>query len=114
MDGITWPSVLTSIASPEPISGEMAAWAMREVFRNQATEAQTSAFIFGLKTRGETPEQVSALATVMLEFANLVPELPHKRVIFINRNILSSPVHLRGRSVYHSLDPIDLAGFEDV
>ncbi len=81
MDGITWPSVLTSIASPEPISGEMAAWAMREVFRNQATEAQTSAFIFGLKTRGETPEQVSALATVMLEFANLVPELPHKRVI---------------------------------
>lgn len=73
MESISWPIVLANIAAPDPLTADLANWAMREILSDQATDAQTAAFAIGLKINGETPEQVAALAATMLEFANIVP-----------------------------------------
>src|SRR5436309_12793015 len=39
--------------------------AMREIMSGEATPAQTAAFLVGLKTKGETVEEVTAMAGVM-------------------------------------------------
>src|SRR2546427_3849329 len=39
--------------------------AMREIMSGEATPAQTAAFLVGLKTKGETVEEVTAMAEVM-------------------------------------------------
>jgi anthranilate phosphoribosyltransferase len=73
MDSTSWPIVLAHIASPAPLTADRANWVMREILSDRSTDAQIAAFAMGLKISGETPEQVSALAATMLEFANLVP-----------------------------------------
>ncbi len=81
MESMSWPLVLANIVAPEPLTADFANWAMREILSDRATDAQTAAFAIGLKINGETPEQVSALAATMLEFANLVPALPDVSVV---------------------------------
>src|SRR3989454_12690614 len=39
--------------------------AMKEIMSGEATPAQTAAFLVGLKTKGETVEEVTAMAEVM-------------------------------------------------
>ncbi|MCF8530055.1 MAG: anthranilate phosphoribosyltransferase [Candidatus Nanopelagicales bacterium] len=70
----TWPSLFSVLTNPETeLSPDLVAWAMTEILQERATEAQTAALMVGLKLRGETAEQVSALAGVMLDQANVVP-----------------------------------------
>ena len=70
----TWSSIFTAFTDVNiPISPEEASWAMTEILEERATDAQTSAFMLGLKIRGESPAIVSALAQVMMNHANIVP-----------------------------------------
>jgi anthranilate phosphoribosyltransferase len=81
MESNSWPVVLDHIAGPHPLPADQADWAMREILSGRSTDAQIAAFAIGLKISGETPEQVAALATTMLEFANLVPIPPEMSVV---------------------------------
>ena len=51
---------------------EQAQEAMKEIMLGQATPAQIGAFLIGLKKKGETVEEVTALARVMREFSRRI------------------------------------------
>jgi anthranilate phosphoribosyltransferase len=68
----TWPGVLTRLLGKEDLTIDEAAWAMREVMTGEATPAQIAAFAVALRAKGETPAEVSGLATTMLDRATPV------------------------------------------
>jgi anthranilate phosphoribosyltransferase len=81
MESNSWPIVLANIAGPNPLTAAQVNWAMGEILSDRSTDAQIAAFVMGLKIKGETPDQVAALATTMLAFANLVPIPPEMTVV---------------------------------
>jgi len=81
MESNSWPIILANIAGPHPLTADHVDWAMHEILNGRSTDAQIAAFAIGLKINGETPEQVAALSTTMLEFANLVPIPPQMSVV---------------------------------
>ena len=58
------------------LTREQAQQTMREIMSGQATPAQIAAFLVALKKKGETVEEVTALARVMIEFSKRI----HPRV----------------------------------
>lgn len=71
----SWPNLFLELANPErALDPDSVSWAMTEILEERATESQTAAFMFGLKVRGESPDQVAALAAVMMSHANIVPD----------------------------------------
>lgn len=66
---LTWSGVLAELAGRRDLSRESAAWAMRQILGGEATPAQLGAFAVALRAKGETVEELSALADTMLEFA---------------------------------------------
>jgi anthranilate phosphoribosyltransferase len=64
-----WPSTLGRLLAGEDLSADDAAAAMRRMMSGEATSAQVSAFVVALRAKGETAQEVSGLAAVMLELA---------------------------------------------
>jgi anthranilate phosphoribosyltransferase len=64
-----WPSVLTDLSHRRALDGPQASAAMTAMMQGDATEAQIGAFLLGLRTKGETVEEMEALAGTMLSFA---------------------------------------------
>lgn len=64
-----WPDLLAALLAGQELESDDAAWAMRQVMTDQATPAQVAAFVVALRAKGETADEVGALAAVMLEFA---------------------------------------------
>ncbi len=54
------------------LSRDQAREAMKEIMSGQATPAQVSAFLIGLKKKGETVDEITALAEVMREFSRRI------------------------------------------
>ena len=75
--GTTWPAVLGELIAGQDISGESAGWAMRQILSGEATPAQLAAFVVALRAKGETVEELSALADTMLEFATPIEITEH-------------------------------------
>ena len=69
----SWPSVLGALTAGQDLSRAQARWAMDEIFSDNATAAQIAAFGVALKMKGETPDELRALADTMLDYARLVP-----------------------------------------
>ncbi|TCN51694.1 anthranilate phosphoribosyltransferase [Rhodococcus sp. SMB37] len=69
----SWPAVLGSLTAGRDLTRPEAVWAMEEIFSDNATPAQIAAFGVALKMKGETPDELRALADTMLGYANLVP-----------------------------------------
>jgi anthranilate phosphoribosyltransferase len=67
-----WPHTLSKLTSHQDLTGDEAASAMRAVMAGEATPGQIGGFLMALRTKGETVDEVEALASVMLEFANPV------------------------------------------
>jgi len=67
--GVGWPQLLTTLIEGRSLDSSSAAWAMREVMAGDASPAQVAAFVVALRAKGETAEEVAALAAVMIEFA---------------------------------------------
>jgi anthranilate phosphoribosyltransferase len=67
-----WPHALSKLTSHQDLTGDEAAAAMRAVMAGEATPGQIGGFLMALRTKGETVDEVEALASVMLEFANPV------------------------------------------
>jgi anthranilate phosphoribosyltransferase len=67
-----WPHVLSKIAAGTSLDRDEAAAAMRVVMSGEATPAQVGGLLMGLRTKGETVEEIEGLADTMLGFANPV------------------------------------------
>ncbi|MFP5283021.1 MAG: anthranilate phosphoribosyltransferase, partial [Actinomycetes bacterium] len=66
---LAWPTVLSGLVQGLDQTRESAGWAMKQILSGEATPAQLAAFVVALRAKGETVEEISALADVMLEFA---------------------------------------------
>lgn len=70
---VTWPDVLAALARREDLDEPTAASAMRSIMSGEATPGQVGAFLLGLRTKGETVEEITGLARTMREFSLKVP-----------------------------------------
>lgn len=61
-----WPGVLGRLAAGRHLSAEEAAAALSDILEGNATPAQIAAFIFGLRCKGETVEEMTGLVAAML------------------------------------------------
>jgi len=78
---MTWPDVLAALLSPRDLTPDEVAWAMREVMTGEATAVQVAGFVVALRAKGETPEEVAGLASVMLDLAAPLVVPPGLRAI---------------------------------
>lgn len=70
-----WRGVLGRVAGGDRLSSDEAAAALADVLEGNATPAQIAAFMFGLRCRGETVEEMSGMVAAMLAASERV-ELP--------------------------------------
>ena len=68
-----WPAVLGRVAAGDDLTSTEAGAALREILEGAATASQMAAFIFGLRCKGETAEELSGMLEAMLEVAETVP-----------------------------------------
>ncbi len=65
----SWKSTLSALVHGENLSREACHWAMNEIMSGKATDAQIAGFMLGLRTKGETSQELAGLVDVMLENA---------------------------------------------
>ena len=70
--GSIWTEVLAPLVAHEDLSADVTARAMAAILAGEATDAQIAGFAVGLRSKGETSEELAALARTMLEFAERV------------------------------------------
>lgn len=66
-----WPAALSALLAGEDLTPTQAADALRSILAGEATEAQIAALLMGLRMKGESVAEVSAMVDVML--ANAAP-----------------------------------------
>jgi anthranilate phosphoribosyltransferase len=67
-----WPFILGRLSSRQDLAAAEAGAAMAEVLEGNATPSQLAAFIFGLRCKGETVEEMSGMLRTMAAAAELV------------------------------------------
>jgi anthranilate phosphoribosyltransferase len=67
-----WPRTLQRLIAHESLSVDEAADAMRAIMAGDVTPGQVGGFLMGLRTKGETVDELEGLARAVLEFANPV------------------------------------------
>ncbi|MEQ4209999.1 anthranilate phosphoribosyltransferase [Actinopolymorpha sp. B9G3] len=72
-DRASWSRILGTLAHRRDLSTEDAAWAMDQVVRGDVTPAQLGAFLVGLRAKGETADEVSAMARAVMDQAGTLP-----------------------------------------
>jgi anthranilate phosphoribosyltransferase len=78
-----WPGVLSRLAAGADLTRVEAAVALGDVLEGNATPAQVAAFVFGLRCKGETVEEMTGLVSAMLAASERVvvaPELADRLV----------------------------------
>jgi anthranilate phosphoribosyltransferase len=78
-----WPFVLGRLASRDDLSAAEAAAALTDVLDGNATPSQLAAFMFGLRCKGETVEEMTGLVRAMVGASEPVPvpEALHGRLV---------------------------------
>jgi anthranilate phosphoribosyltransferase len=66
---MNWPELLSGLVRGEDQPAEATGWAMGKILNGDATPAQVAAFVIGLRSKGETVEELTGLADMMIEFA---------------------------------------------
>ena len=69
----SWPELLTTVLRGDDMVAADAAWAMSQIMTGEVTPVQVAGFLVALRAKGETPDEVSGLAAMMVECANPVP-----------------------------------------
>jgi anthranilate phosphoribosyltransferase len=64
-----WPAILGALSHRESLEGDRATAAMSAVMAGDATPSQIGAFLLGLRTKGETAEELEGFARSMLSYA---------------------------------------------
>ncbi|WP_280356747.1 MULTISPECIES: anthranilate phosphoribosyltransferase [Nocardia] len=72
MSARSWREILTILTEGRDLSTEEAAWAMNEIFTDNATSAQIAAFGVAMKMKGPSLSELSGLASGMLAHARRV------------------------------------------
>lgn len=67
-----WPAVLGSLVAHVDLSADEIEQAMSTILAGDATDAQIAGFAVALRTKGETSEELAALARTMRQFAERV------------------------------------------
>ncbi len=70
-----WPALLSTLVAGTDLTASQAGDALRDILSGDATEAQIAAFLVGLRSKGESIVEVSAMVDAMLESAAPI-ELP--------------------------------------
>ena len=65
----TWPQLLRRLVAGDDLPREDVAWAMDQVMTGQVPPARLAGLLVALRAKGETVEELTALADVMLEHA---------------------------------------------
>lgn len=68
----SWPGVLGRLARGSDLDADEAAAALGDVLAGNATPSQIAAFVFGLRCKGETVEEMTGLVRAMLAAAEIV------------------------------------------
>src|SRR5579862_4937814 len=78
-----WPAILGRVAAGADLGPEEAGAALAEVLDGNATPAQIAAFVFGLRCKGETVEEMTGLVAAMLAAAErvVVPDAISPRLV---------------------------------
>ncbi|MFK0107669.1 anthranilate phosphoribosyltransferase [Streptomyces sp. NPDC091217] len=77
--GRSWPGVLNALLYGQDQSADATAWAMDQIMRGQATDAQIAGFVVALRAKGETVEEINGLVRTMYDHANVI-EVPGRTV----------------------------------
>src|SRR6266496_416906 len=75
----TWSALLTQLIARIDLSEDDTAWAMDQIMSGAATPAQIAGFAVALRAKGETPEEISGMAGMMLQHGKRV-SLPRPAV----------------------------------
>jgi anthranilate phosphoribosyltransferase len=67
-----WPVILRKLLAGQDLTAQEAACALGEVLSGSAGDAQIAAFVTGLRMKGETVEEMTAMVRTMLEHAELL------------------------------------------
>jgi anthranilate phosphoribosyltransferase len=62
-------AILTKLAEHEPLSREDTSHAMEQILSGEAAPEQIAAFLLGIRSRGETPEELAGMTATMRKFA---------------------------------------------
>ena len=73
--------ILDTLGNSQDLSAGQAAFAFRELFEGDLSQAQAGALLMGLRAKGETPLELAAAARAGLTRAHLVTGLPVDRPI---------------------------------
>lgn len=68
----TWPEVLGALVSRTDLTAEQAGWAMDQILQGEATPSQIAGFVVALRSKGETLDELSAIADGMLAHAQSI------------------------------------------
>ncbi|MEV7325602.1 anthranilate phosphoribosyltransferase [Streptomyces sp. NPDC093970] len=77
--GRSWPGVLNALLYGQDQSADATAWAMDQIMRGQATDAQIAGFVVALRAKGETVDEINGLVRTMYAHANVI-EVPGRTV----------------------------------
>ncbi|MDO5682942.1 MAG: anthranilate phosphoribosyltransferase [Propionibacteriaceae bacterium] len=69
MSARTWPELTSRLVAGTDLTSEQVRWAMGEILLGAASPVQVAGFAVALRAKGESVEELSAMADVMLEFA---------------------------------------------
>ncbi|HEY0217901.1 MAG TPA: anthranilate phosphoribosyltransferase, partial [Cellulomonas sp.] len=65
----TWSDLLTSLVAGQDLTVAQTGWAMGEIMSGEASPVRVAGFLVALRAKGETVEELTALADTMLEHA---------------------------------------------
>jgi anthranilate phosphoribosyltransferase len=65
----TWPELLTQLVQGQDLTAEQASWAMDEVMSGEVSPVRLAGFLVGLRAKGVTVTELTALADAMLAHA---------------------------------------------
>ncbi len=68
----SWPILLDKLTRQIDLTPAEAFWAMHEMIRGTATSAHISAFLIGLRIKGETPQEIRGLVQALYEDATTI------------------------------------------
>ncbi|HEX2054629.1 MAG TPA: anthranilate phosphoribosyltransferase [Actinomycetota bacterium] len=68
----TWPDILGAVTARRDLDRGQAAWAMEQIMEGRAAPSQIGAFLAGMRTKGETVEEMVGLVETMRAFGQKV------------------------------------------